>query len=168
MNPYSDPIFPMGQAARLAGLSEKTVRNWIDREQIDLPDPEPGMVRRRLSMADVIQISLVGAVVKFGFDVAVASDAISATVGKTLERAKRTGSGPEGLQPLIAHFLVVSADGKAKVIPFNKLNNEAARLGTAAVIELGSLIAACGDRFNKAVRAGDVVKAAVQWAEEFA
>ena len=75
-----------GIAARAAGLSEKALRNWLDKGQVGLEfdrDRE-GASWRRFSILDVMRLAVIGALVRYGLRVQVAVSLVDTEMAAAL------------------------------------------------------------------------------------
>lgn len=107
----NSPILTTGEAARLAGMTEKTLRNWLDREQVTLPTPR-GKTQKRLSMLDCIKLAAVSKAVNYGFNVQFANAAVESAFAGTLDHMKRTPFPHwTALEPIANTYLVIYRDG---------------------------------------------------------
>ena len=81
-NPITRAQVTFGNAARAAGLPEKTLRNWLDRGQVLLEgdDEREGGNWRRFSVLDVIRLAIIGRLVAYGLTVTMAYELVADTV----------------------------------------------------------------------------------------
>ncbi|HEY8947384.1 MAG TPA: MerR family transcriptional regulator [Rhizomicrobium sp.] len=66
------PLFKFGQAAHVAGVSEKMLRNWLDRRQVSIEDSQFDHQHgkwRQFSFVDVFTLTLIGRLVRYGITV---------------------------------------------------------------------------------------------------
>jgi hypothetical protein len=79
-------------AAHAAGITEKQLRNWLDKAQVSLQgdDERSEGQWRRFSLVDVVRIGIIGAIVGYGIPVTLAAEIIN-------KRSKEAGRLPNGL-----------------------------------------------------------------------
>jgi hypothetical protein len=79
-------------AAHAAGITEKQLRNWLDKAQVSLQgdDERSEGQWRRFSLIDVVRLGIVGAIVGYGVPVTLAAEIIN-------KRAKEGGALSNGL-----------------------------------------------------------------------
>jgi hypothetical protein len=82
MRPIGDAQVTFGQAARAAGITEKQLRNWLDKGQVLLigDDKREQGQWRKFAIIDLIRIASVGRLVSYGVDVSTAYELVRTMV----------------------------------------------------------------------------------------
>lgn len=110
-----------GRAALAAGVSERTLRGWLDRKQVTLTaeTARPGKGWRRFTLGDVVRIGIMARIVNYGFGVE-AADAIMCKHYDPAAFTARLNShlGPEAEWKILHNslsmkILVVCFDGRS-------------------------------------------------------
>jgi DNA-binding transcriptional MerR regulator len=107
------------QVAQAAGITEKTLRNWLDRNQVrlDAQRDRSGEKWRRFSVEDAVRIALIGKLSMFGIPIVQAASVIEDFVGSQIVRATSTFNKPENLSHMmwfLNDYLAVYDDGGLK------------------------------------------------------
>ena len=97
-NPITRAQVTFRHAARAAGVTEKTLRNWLDRGQVILSgddDREEG-TWRRFSILDVVRLAIIGRISAYGLAVRDAAEIVSDMVDDRTQALMRFRSTPPG------------------------------------------------------------------------
>jgi hypothetical protein len=79
MNEVAQKRFKFGQAAYGIGVTDKTLRNWLQREQVDLITGRgPDDAHYSFALADLVILSVVAELVRYGCPVRTAYDGLGA------------------------------------------------------------------------------------------
>jgi hypothetical protein len=116
-NPVTRAQITFSRAAVAAGLTEKTLRGWLDRGQVILEgdaEREEG-AWRRFSILDVVRLAIIGRVVRYGFEVRTAYEIVASTVDGKLRLVASYRNTPPSVIPAALQGLVIVlayVDGK--------------------------------------------------------
>jgi hypothetical protein len=131
-------------------MSEKSLRNWLDRGQIDLPSPPVGKKQRRLTVLDTIFLAAVSTAVNFGSDVRYASEVMSITLSPIFnEIASKPAAGFEALEIFFGWYIAFAKNGDSTTPIFTRdlHDKRLQRMSGFAVISISNILNECGDRF---------------------
>jgi DNA-binding transcriptional MerR regulator len=101
-------------AARAAGVTDRTLRNWLDRGQVILEgdDGRVGATWRRFSILDVVRLAIIGRLVDYGVPVAEAYEIVADTIDPGLRGLMDRPTTPRDLPELLRNMTVaVSREG---------------------------------------------------------
>lgn len=86
MGPIGRAQITFALAAKAAGITDKQLRNWLDKGQVLLQgDDDRGEGQwRRFSLIDVVRLGIIGAIVRYGVKVTDAGDIIRDNVDSKL------------------------------------------------------------------------------------
>jgi len=116
------PQFSFREAALAAGVTPKTLRNWLDRGQIllDADAEREGDANRRYSLLDTMRIAFVSRLVGYCVSVRMASELIEETIVSLAKRLRAFKNPP--LAALMASYdparFVLYEEGDDYVIEF--------------------------------------------------
>lgn len=116
------PQFSFTEAALAAGVTPKTLRNWMDRKQIclDADQEREGDAWRRFSILDVIRVAFVSKLVGYCVSVRTASELIESTIVSLAKRLRAFKNPP--LAALMASYdparFILYEDGDGYAIEF--------------------------------------------------
>lgn len=102
MGPLGRAQITFTLAARAAGVTEKQLRNWLDKAQVPLQgdDERSEGQWRRFSLIDVVRLAVVGSLVRYGIPIVTAADLVGDSVDLRLaDFADFEGAHVEGLRP---------------------------------------------------------------------
>lgn len=79
-----DAAFSFTLATTLAGLTPKALRGWLDRGQVDYGSDRAAGGWRMFTMAEILQLAIIGEIVRYGYGVPYAASIVENTVGRKL------------------------------------------------------------------------------------
>src|SRR5512147_1616517 len=116
MGPIARPQITFSLAAHAAGITEKALRNWLDKGQVWLEgddDREQGQWRR-FSLMDVVRLAVIGSLVRYGIGVPAAAEIIATNVDHKLRAFARDPCAPRrALYAALNSVTIVISNGGA-------------------------------------------------------
>ena len=120
MSPLLENRFTFTEAALVAGITPKTLRNWLDRYgealELDAEGEREGTGWRRFSLVDVIRMAFLAKLATLGWTIPEASAIVSAVLDHRLALLASYKNTPVQLIPATFHNLVLvtwrDSDGK--------------------------------------------------------
>lgn len=114
-NPIIRAQITFAHAARAAGLTEKTLRNWLDRGQVILTGDEEreGASWRRFSLLDVVRLACVGRLASYGFSVRDAAVMVDDLIADRLSLLRRYRNTPPNAIAAALHGTTIALSHNA-------------------------------------------------------
>lgn len=169
MNLLTDSIFTIGQAAQIAGISDKSLRNWLDKGQMrithDNEREEGGW--RRLSLVEIFQISAIARLIKYGFGVSWSSEVLRDAVQAQMRSLSERGSDDiSDLKPFIGLRIFARHTAGGGCVPWTARGTEVSR-ETALVedfvqVDFANVIIDCWERLREVLKSGSLERAGIR------
>jgi hypothetical protein len=105
------------QAARAAGITEKQLRNWLDKQQVRLEADQGRGERkwRRFQLLDVLRLAVVGSIVRYGISVGSAVEMVRSIDTKLRALSAEVHAGfRKRFPPTAGVSIVISRGGSAE------------------------------------------------------
>ncbi|MGV3456306.1 helix-turn-helix domain-containing protein [Sphingomonas sp.] len=153
--------FRFGDVAKAIGTSPKSLRNWLQRGQVQLSSPEPqGSNWRDFSSDDIAQLAIVRRLVDFGIEVRVA-DQLSVGILAGMELVRQDQQGDFRVTDYQVAVHPVRGDEGWQVIPICHPSEIQAAVGHSTetlLLSVGRIVAAAlSSVINKPMIKGEMV-----------